>query len=167
MENEEGENEHESGFYDDSDEEEIEISDEEEDEASESQDSRADSTEKFPAGDGNLDGFFHEHANPFATDDDDDQEPLENSPKNTVDDDEKPSDAKGCTIQRKETMKNMEDESTLTPTAMSDQIDALQKKIWQAKKELTAKNFGLSYSNDFWCFDLLSDVIGCFPPLYA
>jgi hypothetical protein len=25
---------------------------------------------------------------------------------------------------------------------MSDQIDALQKKVWQAKKELTAKNFG-------------------------
>jgi hypothetical protein len=118
------------------DEEEIEVSDDE-DEGSESQDSKAESTDTVPAEDGDLDRFFRAHTNPFATDDG----LPEKSRKNPLDD-ENPSDGNGGTIQEEEDLKTIQEESTSDPNSMSDQIDALQKKIWQAKKELTAKNFG-------------------------
>ena len=116
--------------------EEIEVSDDE-DEGSESQDSKAESTDTVPAEDGDLNQFFRAHTNPFATDD----ELPEKSRKNPLDD-ENPSDGTGGTIQEEEDLKTIQEESTSDPNSMSDQIDALQKRIWQAKKELTAKNFG-------------------------
>lgn len=135
----ESEEEEEAGSENDpnqEDEEEIEVSDDE-DEGSESQDSKAESTDTVPAEDGDLDRFFRAHTNPFATDD----ELPEKSRKNPLDD-ENPSDGNGGTIQEEEDLKTIQEESTSDPNSMSDQIDALQKKIWQAKKELTAKNFG-------------------------
>ena len=134
----ESEEEEEAGSENDpnQEDEEIEVSDDE-DEGSESQDSKAESTDTVPAEDGDLNQFFRAHTNPFATDD----ELPEKSRKNPLDD-ENPSDGTGGTIQEEEDLKTIQEESTSDSNSMSDQIDALQKKIWQAKKELTAKNFG-------------------------
>ena len=129
----ESEQEEEAGLEDeDLDDEEIDVSDTE-DGGSESQDSKAESSDMVPVGDKDSNRASGEStmAEPLGT--------VTNDPC----DDGNPSDDHEHTIQEEKVLERVQkEESKPDPTPMSDRIEDLQKKIWQAKKELTAKNFG-------------------------